>query len=76
MAVVVAGEADGDHAAAGETVYGHTARSAVLGYSAERSACRFWLRPRIGPLTLRFYWGIVVLLLAHIAGVIVYILLA
>jgi hypothetical protein len=33
-------------------------------------------RPRIGPLILRFYWGIVILLLAHIAGVVIYIIFA
>lgn len=33
-------------------------------------------RPRIGRVTLRFYWGIALLLLAHIAAVIVYLILA
>ncbi|MGD2156735.1 MAG: hypothetical protein PVG14_05555 [Anaerolineales bacterium] len=33
-------------------------------------------RPSIGPISLRFYWGIFSLLLAHILGVVFYILFA
>ena len=33
-------------------------------------------RPRIGPVTLRFHWGIALLLLAQVTGTVVYILVA